>query len=99
MGLLMCIKHHFLLMALLMCKKRLQISVDASDHDSVDASDRDSFAHSSRNGRRRLPFSARGPQAIAILDEALQLCPVGHPLFKIMLMLSFERRLSEARQR
>ena len=25
MGLLMCIKHHFLLMALLMCKKRLQI--------------------------------------------------------------------------
>jgi hypothetical protein len=77
-------------------------SVDASDHDSVDASDRDSFAHSCRNGRRRLPFSARGPQAIAILDEALQLCPVGHPLFssiKIMLMLSFERRLSEARQR
>ena len=77
-------------------------SVDASDHDSVDASDRDSFAHSCRNGRRRLPFSARGPQAIAILDVALQLCPVGHPLFssiKIMLMLSFERRLSEARQR
>ena len=56
-------------------------SVDASDHDSVDASDHDSFAHSCRNGRRRLLFSARGPQAIAILDEALQLCPVGHPLF------------------
>ena len=37
-------------------------SVDASDHDSVDASDRDSFAHSCRNGRRRLLFSARGPQ-------------------------------------
>ena len=41
-------------------------SVDASDHDSVDASDRDSFAHSCRNGRRRLLFSARGPQTIAI---------------------------------
>ena len=41
-------------------------SVDASNHDSVDASDRDSFAHSCRNGRRRLLFSARGPQTIAI---------------------------------
>ena len=53
------------------------------------------------------------PKTIAIFGEgatddcysarwALQLCSVGHPLFssiKIILMLFFERRLSEARQR
>jgi hypothetical protein len=53
------------------------------------------------------------PKTIAIFGEgatddcysarwALQLCSVGHPLLssiKIILMLFFERRLSEARQR
>ena len=82
-------------------------SVDASDHDSVDASDHDSVDASDRDSLV-CAHLLEWPKTIAIFgegatdDDVLQLCPVGHPLFssiKIILMLFFERRLSEARQR